>query len=77
MQDGEPQKKTATWDQKDVLDDKDHTTPNRGLQVWDEDPGGDTAVGTASEGTAERAARITQGQERSLKERREKDPGSG
>lgn len=56
----------AEWDQLDVLNDKDDVTEKaRGLQVWgdtSEVPSSTAQVGEASEGTAERSARITEGQ---------------
>lgn len=58
-------------DQKDVLPKKGNVTesPERGLQQWgDETPQIKGQHGDASEGTAERAARITEGQLRKQRE---------
>lgn len=59
--------KKATWDQEDVLKHKDGVTQSgRGLQIWGDELAGATGTGhhgTGSQGTAERAANITAGQD--------------
>lgn len=53
----------ADWTQEEALDDKDQTTSNRGLQQWGQGVrGASGGRGAASEGTSERAARITSAQ---------------
>lgn len=56
----------ADWDQMDVLDEKDGVTQSgRGFQLWGDDvvgPPGRSGEGTV--GTAERHARILEGQRR-------------
>ena len=50
--------------QEDVLPKKGNVTKaERGLQAWDAPMGEGKARGTGSEGTAERAARITRAQQ--------------
>lgn len=58
-------------DQEDVLPKKDHVTKSRiGLQLWGDEAFGE-GVGTGGSGTAERAARISQGQKERAREERE------
>lgn len=64
-------------EQDDVLAKKDHVTKSdRGLQIWDDEtgaPGLEGQEGNASEGTAERSARITSAQKRAQKEAGHRD----
>jgi hypothetical protein len=55
-------------DQDDVLSKKDNVTKSDiGLQIWDDDDSFGVASqgGNASQGTAERAARVAEGQKKS------------
>ena len=61
---------TESRDQSDVLAKKDNVIKSdRGLQIWDDDAFGVAGQGgDASQGTAERAARIARGQRKSQAE---------
>lgn len=52
-------------DQKDVLRAKGDVTTSHGLQQWGDDPVGE-GIGTGGSGTAERAAKLAEGQRRQL-----------
>lgn len=61
-------KERQAEDQSDVLPAKGNVTKSgRGLQQWGDAPMGD-AIGTGGSGTAERAAKIAEGQRKGARE---------